>query len=135
MQIQIPVSVGELWDKITILELKCELITDPDRLKLAREELSLLKSIEQLHCPPNPNTEDLRAELAAVNRELWHIEEGKRRCEQTGQFGEFFISMARKVYLKNDRRAELKRHISQAYGSEIQEVKSYAKYGYDATGQ
>lgn len=123
--ILIPVSPGELWDKISILELKLEFIKDPVKLEWVQRELDLLTETQRRHCPRDPELDELVQELKSVNRELWHIEEGKRRCEANQQFGAHFVELARRVYLKNDRRAALKQRINQSTDSNIQEVKSY----------
>jgi len=124
MQILAPISVGELIDKITILELKQEYIHDQAKqINITRElqELNLIRDGLDL--------EDITAEtqeLLAVNRALWHIEDFKRSCEHTGRFDRAFTQAAREVYLKNDQRAEIKRRINTKSGSDIVEEKSYA---------
>lgn len=119
-----PISLGELIDKITILELKEELIIDPNKQVNIRYELSELnKILSNLLIKTPLNTE--REALKAVNRELWHIENFKRGCELDQDFDHKFIEAAREVYLKNDLRAEIKRTINTLTGSAIVEEKSY----------
>jgi len=123
MIILAPISIGELIDKITILELKMEFLTDPKKLENVALELSHLNAILA-----NLTITDIvpeRETLKLVNRRLWHIENFKRECEKNQTFGEEFVESARQVYLKNDLRAELKRRINQIAGSTIIEEKSY----------
>ena len=123
MIVMAPISVGELIDKITILELKLELITDADKLSNVRKELDELSNI--LDECDIPNIDGHRGLLMSINRELWHIEDFKRACESTRKFDEEFVNAARQVYLKNDHRAMIKRQINEVCGSTIVEVKSY----------
>ena len=125
MRILAPISLGELIDKITILELKQEFITDPDKLSNINHELVELNSIlKTLLIQPFPQSQ--REALKAVNRELWGIENYKRGCEQDQVFDRGFIQAAREVYLKNDLRARIKREINRVTGSAIVEEKSYS---------
>lgn len=123
MIILAPISVGELIDKITILELKLEFLSDPKKLENVTNELSQLNNI--LNSVTIPDIIPERETLKLVNRRLWHIENFKRECEKNQTFGEEFVESARQVYLKNDLRAELKRRINQISGSTIIEEKSY----------
>lgn len=124
MLVSAPISVGELVDKITILEIKLDRINDPNKLTNIALELGHLTEI--LKNLDLKNTEALlRADLKAINAELWDIENFKRSCESTLDFGEPFIEAARNVYLKNDQRAALKRAINILAGSTIIEEKSY----------
>jgi Family of unknown function (DUF6165) len=125
MPLLVPISVGELFDKISILELKAEVIADPARLAHVMRELALLDAVRDRDVAASPELAALYAELAAVNRLLWRIEDDLRRIEQTGRFGDRFIELARSVYRENDRRAALKRQINELTGSEIVEEKSY----------
>ena len=118
-----PISIGELIDKITILELKLEFLSDPKKLENVTLELSHLNKILNELIISDIVAE--RETLKLVNRRLWHIENFKRECEKNQSFGEEFIESARQVYLKNDLRAELKRRINQIAGSTIIEEKSY----------
>lgn len=127
MQVEIPVSIGELVDKITILEIKHSLIADADQLAAVQQELRLLQQRHsQLSLPPE--IVQLTQQLSQVNQQLWHIENYKRSCEQQQEFGPEFVQAARNVYLYNDRRAAIKREINSISGSQIQEVKSHPKY-------
>ena len=123
MIIHAPISVGELIDKITILELKLEFLSDTKKLENVNIELTYLnKILNEL------TITDITAErdaLKLVNRRLWHIENFKRECEKNQTFGEEFVETARQVYLKNDLRAEIKRRINEMVGSTIIEEKSY----------
>jgi hypothetical protein len=123
MIIHAPISIGELIDKITILELKLEFLTDTNKLSNVNTELThLTKILNELSIP---DIVDERDALKLVNRKLWHIENFKRECEKNQTFGEEFIETARQVYLKNDLRAEIKRRINLMVGSTIIEEKSY----------
>jgi len=124
MQISIPVGLGELYDKISILEIKSERITDEAKLKNVRTELSLLKE-EAAKFPINAV---LYAELKNVNARLWDIEDAIRAEESRKAFGEEFIRLARSVYVENDRRAAIKQKINLASGSDIVEEKQYHAY-------
>ena len=118
-----PISVGELIDKITILKIKSNLITDVDKLKNVEKEL---QSLEELKDDLNlDKVESLQSELYKVNLELWHIEDYKRASEKDQNFGEGFVNAARQVYMKNDIRAKIKRDINELVGSTIVEEKSY----------
>lgn len=123
MIIHAPISIGELIDKITILELKLEFLTDPKKLENVRVELTHL--IDILNQLTIPDIVPERETLKLVNRRLWHIENFKRECEKNQTFGEDFVEAARQVYLKNDLRAEIKRKINDMVGSTIVEEKSY----------
>ena len=124
MRILAPISLGELIDKITILELKQELITDTAKLENINNELDELNAIlKTLLIQPFPQSQ--REALKAVNRDLWHIENFKRECEGNGRFDRAFIEAGREVYLKNDLRAKIKREINVLTGSAIVEEKSY----------
>lgn len=123
MIILAPISVGELIDKITILELKLEFITDTSKLDNVRNELNQLTNV--LNELSIPDIVPERETLKLVNRRLWHIENFKRECEKNQTFSEEFVDAARQVYLKNDLRAEIKRRINTIAGSTIIEEKSY----------
>lgn len=125
--IEVPVSWGELIDKITILEIKSERMTDPVKLVNVRRELDLLQD-RLATAPASTDAARLRSDLKAVNSELWDIEDDIRDQERARDFGTRFVELARAVYRTNDRRAELKRAINDALGSAIQEEKSYAAY-------
>jgi len=125
MRILAPISLGELIDKITILELKQEYITDPGKLANIEHELGELNNILGNLLIKTPLSVEREA-LKAVNRELWHIENFKRECEGNGRFDRAFIEAGREVYLKNDLRARIKREINAKTGSSIVEEKSYS---------
>ena len=121
----IPVSLGELLDKITILEIKV-LHLRGEGLAHGIQELSLLRQV--LGDLAFPVEQQRFSDLKSVNQSLWTIEDAIRDKERQGQFDAEFVELARQVYLQNDRRAALKRQINQAYGSELCEEKAYASY-------
>ena len=127
MIISTPVSLGELVDKISILHIKNKNIKDDEKLKLIREELKLLTITLDGHLKKNDIQEFLDA-LIKINSELWIIEDQIRDCERSKKFDEKFISLARSVYITNDKRSEIKLDINKKFGSEIVEVKSYEGY-------
>jgi hypothetical protein len=129
-QIQVPVSFGELIDKITILQIKAERITDAAKRANVRRELELLEEIWQAHESAQTDIGAERARLKAVNEALWDIEDRIRRKEYAQAFDDEFISLARAVYVRNDERAASKRAINEKLGSTLVEEKSYADYGY-----
>ena len=121
----IPVSLGELLDKITILEIKV-LHLKGEGLAHGIQELSLLRQV--LGDLAFPVEKERFSDLKRVNQSLWTIEDAIRDKGRQGQFGAEFVELARQVYFQNDRRAALKRQINQAYGSELCEEKAYASY-------
>jgi predicted nucleic acid-binding Zn-ribbon protein len=125
MPLLVPISVGELLDKITILEIKAEVIADPAKHANVMRELAALDAVRQSEVAALPELDALQAELQTVNRQLWRIEDDLRAIERTGRFDERFVELARSVYRSNDERAALKRRINQLTGSEIVEEKSY----------
>ena len=127
MIISTPVSLGELVDKISILHIKNKNIKDDEKLKLIREELKLLTITLDGHLKKNDIQEFLDA-LIKINSELWIIEDDIRDCERSKKFDEKFISLARSVYITNDKRSQIKLDINKKFGSEIVEVKSYEEY-------
>jgi hypothetical protein len=126
--INVPVSAGELLDKITILRIKKQRIDDPAKLKNVNGELELLEAISDQVLAGRQDCQPLIDELFAINGGLWDIEDGKRDCERRKDFGETFVQLARSVYLENDRRAAVKRRINEMLGSQIVEEKSYKAY-------
>ena len=128
MSILIPVSAGELVDKITILRVKATRIGDAAKEANVKAELALLEETAARELPPSPELEGLVAQLTEVNAALWDIEDGKRDCERRQDFGPDFVALARRVYIDNDRRAAVKRQINTLVGSEIVEEKSYKPY-------
>mgnify|MGYP006921609419 FL=1 len=125
--ISVPVSPGELIDKITILEIKSERIADPAKLSNVRRELELLEATWAEAASPVDIAAE-RASLKRINEELWEIEDDIRIEEKQRRFGERFIDLARSVYVQNDRRAAVKREINLKLGSELVEEKSYEDY-------
>lgn len=128
MELQIPVAPGELLDKLTILEIKLERIDDADKLANVRREHELLTQVWENAGKESAVIAGLKAELLAVNKRLWQIEDDIRDCEREGEFGEHFVRLARSVYMENDERAAIKKKINLALGSEIVEEKSYKSY-------
>ncbi|HET8900216.1 MAG TPA: DUF6165 family protein [Rhodanobacteraceae bacterium] len=125
--ISVPVSPGELLDKITILEIKSERMHDPDKLANVRHELHLLEDT-WAEVEGGAALPDQRARLKAVNEALWEIEDHIRIKERDADFGPDFIELARSVYFRNDERAAVKREVNQRLGSRLVEEKSYQDY-------
>ena len=123
-----PISIGELVDKITILEIKAQRVRDPRKRDAVSKELNLLNEIDCAMGERGLTIKVLKDELRQVNEALWDIEDRIRDCEREQSFGEEFIQLARAVYKTNDRRAELKRRINEISGSALMEVKSHAVY-------
>jgi hypothetical protein len=128
MSLLIPVSAGELIDKITILRVKAERIGDSAKEANVRKELTLLEDVCVQTIGSVKGLDPLTAELLAVNAALWDIEDSKRDCERRQDFGPAFIALARSVYIENDRRAAIKRRINDLTGSDIVEEKSHQPY-------
>lgn len=128
MRLLTPVSPGELIDKLTILEIKSERISDPEQRANVEHERRLLESVWRKADRENGDTLRLRAELKAINEQLWEIEDAIRDEERVGRFGERFIELARSVYISNDQRAAVKKAINRVLGSDIVEEKSYQAY-------
>ena len=129
MKILAEISVGELFDKITILNIKLKKINDPEKLKNIKTELEVL--IEQSNKIILDNKEALNnnvQKLQEINEELWDIENIKRECEANKDFGESFIKISRDVHFKNDIRASIKKEINLLSDSKITEEKEYSKY-------
>jgi len=124
-EILIPISPGELIDKLTILRIKSEKMTDPSKLENVRFEQRRLQLIADDVLPTDETLSTLWAELYEVNVDLWTIEEDIRKFEDKKDFGPAFIALARAVYVTNDRRAELKKKINTLLGSALVEEKSY----------
>ncbi len=127
-EISVPVSFGELLDKIAILQIKSERMSDPAKLANVRKELEALTSTWMAHPAAELHLPELRASLKAVNERLWDIEDQIRDRERAQDFGAEFIRLARAVYFENDERARLKRDINMALGSSYVEEKSYQDY-------
>jgi hypothetical protein len=124
----VPVSPGELLDRISILEIKSERMKEPAQLAHVREELALLCEARDRSIGDIGRAQTLQAELKAVNRRLWEIEDDIRAKERAGEFDEDFVELARSVYFNNDRRSEIKRELNRQLGSRIVEQKSYTAY-------
>src|SRR5262249_50828525 len=125
--ILVETAPGELIDKITILELKAERITDPAKLANLRAELALLTSVRDRAMPSSSDLDDSAVELRAVNEAIWDVEDALRRLERLGDFGPAFIEAARSVYRNNDRRAAIKRAINDRLGSRLVEEKYHGR--------
>ncbi len=123
-----PIAPGELIDKITILRIKSERISDEAKLANVRIELDVLNKTRAEAVEESAKLTELDAALQAVNEELWEIEDDIRDCERNGDFSDTFIQLARAVYVTNDKRAALKKEINLLLGSAIVEEKSYAEY-------
>ena len=126
MQVTVPISVGELLDKITILEIKAERIADPEKRRNIDRELSELSARRDALGLGRPELRPLIDDLAEVNRRLWEVEDDLRRLEAKQDFGPDFIRLARSVYRENDLRAEIKRELNRLTGSHLVEEKSYS---------
>ena len=124
----IPISWGELFDKITILQIKLENLQEKNALKNVKLEHDQLFSIFKQFFLENTNANELINDLKLINQKLWNIEDLIRDKERNKIFDEKFIELARKVYFTNDERSRIKRNINETFGSEIVEEKSYADY-------
>jgi hypothetical protein len=124
----VPVSFGEVLDKITILEIKAERIADPEKVKNVRLELDELSANWNQVVQDQTAISNLRSQLKAVNEELWVIEDDIRDQEAAQDFGQTFIELARAVYVTNDKRAAIKKEVNLALGSRFVEEKSYQDY-------
>jgi hypothetical protein len=127
-EIYVPIGLGELIDKITILEIKAERVGDENKLGNINRELVLLRRTRQETTLSDTTLDCLTAELRSTNERLWNLEDTIRNCERTKDFGELFVATARQIYRTNDQRAALKRQINLHLGSTIVEEKSYAEY-------
>jgi len=125
MSLNIPVSIGELWDKYTILLIKNKKIIDKGKLALVRTEINYLQEFMDKYAYQE---DKLFIKLKEVNEKLWDIEDKLRIKESEKKFDNEFITLARSVYYTNDERAEFKRHINSHYNSAIYEVKEYVDY-------
>ena len=127
-KILVEVSVGELLDKISILEIKKEKIKDSDNKIFINDEYLVLKKQLDENITLNGEIKKLYEELKAINAKLWDIEDNKRMCEKNSDFGENFIKLSRNVHFLNDDRAKIKLAINNKTGSKIKEIKQYTKY-------
>ena len=123
MLINVPVSIGELFDKISILDIKTKKIKNKDDLKLIKYELSKLKKIAKSKGLTSTKIKRKYLLLKSINEKLWNIENRKRRYEKLKKFDKSFIDLARKVYIFNDKRAQIKKDINYLSGSSIVEIK------------
>jgi hypothetical protein len=127
-EILVPVSPGELLDKITILEIKSERMDDPQKVANVRHELGLLSSVWSDSVDADETIARLHQLLKSINEELWGIEDDIRDEERHDRFGERFVELARAVYVTNDKRAQAKKEVNLHLGSDIVEEKSYKDY-------
>jgi len=127
-KIIVEVSIGELLDKISILEIKKEKIKDPEKLKFISKEHSILKDQLEKNVSSDDKLENLFQELKEINAKLWVIEDDKRECEKNKIFDEKFIKLSRDVHFLNDDRAKIKLEINNHTGSSIKEIKEYTSY-------
>ena len=127
-KIIIEVSIGELLDKISILEIKQEKIKDPEKLEFISKEYSILKNQLENSVKTDDELDKLFKSLKEINSKLWVIEDDKRKCEKDKDFGEKFVKLSRDVHFLNDDRAKIKSKINDHAGSTIKEVKEYTNY-------
>jgi len=128
MSVLVPVSWGEVIDKITILEIKAERLSDAGKLANVTRELDELVSVREREFPNHADLATLAAELKAINEKLWVVEDDLRDLERAKDFGPRFVELARAVYYTNDERAAVKRKVNDLLGSTLVEEKSYAPY-------
>ena len=126
--IRVEIAPGELIDKITILEIKSERITDKEKLTNVGVELDTLVSARDAAIPASSDLKEMASRLKAINEKLWDIEDDIRDCERDKDFGPRFVELARAVYHTNDERAAVKREINELLGSHLVEEKSYSEY-------
>jgi len=127
-RIIVEVSVGELLDKISILEIKRGKIKDPEKLKFINNEHAILKSQLEKNIKSDKKLNELYQSLKEINSKLWIIEDDKRQCEKDKDFGEKFVKLSRDVHFLNDNRAQIKLEINNHTGSTIKEIKEYTSY-------
>ena len=127
-KILVEVSVGELLDKISILEIKQDKIKDHEKLKFINDEHSILKSQLEQNVKTDEKLDKLFKSLKEINSKLWVIEDDKRLCEKEKNFGEKFIKLSRDVHFLNDDRAKIKLEMNNHTGSKIKEIKEYTSY-------
>ena len=126
-ELRVPISPGELLDKLTILRLKLERIGAPEKRANVARELALLEQIWRSEVPEDAELQGAAAALARVNAALWDVEDALREREARGEFGAEFVALARAVYRHNDERAAIKRRVNERLGSALVEEKSYAR--------
>ena len=122
------ISVGELLDKISILEIKIEKISDKNSLEEIKKEYKILKRIQNSSIKLDVKIKELFNSIKEINIKLWNVEDKLRVCEKNKAFGKNFIELAREVYFNNDKRAKIKKEMNKILGSNIREVKQYIKY-------
>ena len=127
-KILVEVSVGELLDKLTILEIKKDKIKDTEKLKFINLEYDSLKEQYDKNVKVDEKIKSLFSELKEINAKLWDIEDNKRQCEKDSKFDDRFILLSREIHFLNDKRANIKLEINNHTGSKIKEVKEYTKY-------
>ena len=127
-KIIVEVSIGELLDKISILEIKQGKIKDSEKLKFINNEHSILKNQLEKNVKSDDKLNDLYQSLKEINSKLWVIEDDKRQCEKDKDFGEKFVKLSRDVHFLNDDRAKLKLEVNNHSGSKIKEIKEYTSY-------
>jgi hypothetical protein len=127
-KILVEVSVGELLDKISILEIKKEKIKNPEKLKFINDEHNILKDQLDQNVKSDDKLESLFQSLKEINAKLWVIEDDKRMCEKNKDFEEIFIKLSRDIHFLNDDRAKIKLEINNLTGSKIKEIKEYTNY-------
>tara|TARA_B110001452_G_scaffold100831_1_gene83624 strand:+ start:29 stop:418 length:390 start_codon:yes stop_codon:yes gene_type:complete len=127
-KILVEVSVGELLDKISILEIKKEKVKDHEKLKFIKDEHIILKDQLDKNVKSSDKLNKLFQSLKEINTKLWFIEDEKRKCEKNSDFNENFIKLSRDVHFLNDNRANIKLEINNLTGSKIKEIKEYTKY-------
>ena len=127
-KIVVEVSVGELLDKISILEIKKEKIKDPEKLRFINNEHEVLKDQFLKNVKSDEKVDSLFKFLKEINNKLWVIEDDKRLCEKNSDFGDEFIKLSRDVHFLNDERAKIKLEINNHTGSKIKEIKEYTTY-------
>ena len=127
-KILVEVSVGELLDKISVLEIKKEKIKDPEKLKFINDDYNVLKDQLNKNVKSDDELDKLFQSLKKINAKLWVIEDDKRLCEKNSDFGEKFTKLSRDVHFLNDDRAKIKLEIKNHTGSKIKEIKEYTNY-------
>ncbi len=127
-KIIVEVSIGELLDKISILEIKQEKIKDPEKLKFVNKEHAILRDQLEKNVKSDDKLNDFFQSLKEINSKLWIIEDDKRQCEKNKDFGDKFIKLSRDVHFLNDDRAKIKLKINNHTGSVIKEIKEYTNY-------
>ena len=127
-KILVEVSVGELLDKISILEIKQEKIKDTEKLKFINSEYKVLKEQLKINVKSDEKLNQLFDSLKNINSKLWVIEDEKRLCEKKSDFGEKFVKLSRDIHFLNDDRAKIKLEINKNTGSKIREIKEYTNY-------